>query len=83
MVGEDSKQEKMCLELAGTHFTIGKKNLMKILEYKRSGIGLIAEFRGIPNRFPNQDASPIQKLNSKTSLRNMLFKNLTYLIVVL
>jgi hypothetical protein len=27
---------------------------MKILEFKRSGIGLIAEFRGIPNRFPNQ-----------------------------
>jgi hypothetical protein len=27
---------------------------MKIPEFKRSGIGLIAEFRGIPNRFPNQ-----------------------------
>jgi hypothetical protein len=24
MAGEDSKPEKMCLELAGTHFTIGK-----------------------------------------------------------
>ncbi len=30
-----------------------KKNPMKILEFKRSGIGLIAEFRGIPNEFPN------------------------------
>ncbi len=27
---------------------------MKILEFKRSGIGLITEFRGIPNGFPNQ-----------------------------
>jgi hypothetical protein len=27
---------------------------MKIPEFKRSGIGIIAEFRGIPNRFPNQ-----------------------------
>ncbi len=44
-----------CYELAGTDFTIGKiKILMKILEFKRSGIGIIAEFRGIPSRFPNQ-----------------------------
>jgi hypothetical protein len=27
---------------------------MKILEFKRSGIGSIAKFRGIPNGFPNQ-----------------------------
>jgi hypothetical protein len=27
---------------------------MKIPEFKRSGIGLIAEFHGIPNGFPNQ-----------------------------
>jgi hypothetical protein len=27
---------------------------MKIPEFKRSRIGLIAEFCGIPNRFPNQ-----------------------------
>ncbi len=27
---------------------------VKILEFNRSGIGLIAEFRGIPNGFPNQ-----------------------------
>ncbi len=26
MVGEDSKPEETCSELAGTHFTIGKKN---------------------------------------------------------
>jgi hypothetical protein len=53
MAGEDSEPEKMCSELAGTHFTIGKKNQMKIPEFKRSGIGLIVEFRGIPNGFPN------------------------------
>jgi hypothetical protein len=27
---------------------------MKILEFKRSGIGIIADFRGIPSGFPNQ-----------------------------
>jgi hypothetical protein len=55
MAGEDSKPEESCSELAGTHFTIGKnKILMKIPEFKKSGIGLIAEFRGIPNGFPNQ-----------------------------
>jgi hypothetical protein len=29
----------------------------KILEFKRSRIVLIAEFRGIPNGFPNQEVS--------------------------
>jgi hypothetical protein len=28
---------------------------MKIPQFKRSGIGLITEFRRIPNGFPNQD----------------------------
>ncbi len=55
MAGEDSEQEKMCSELAGTHFTTGKKIPMKIPEFKSSGNGLIAEFYGIPNGFPNQD----------------------------
>jgi hypothetical protein len=27
---------------------------MKILEFRRSGNGLVAELRGIPNGFPNQ-----------------------------
>jgi hypothetical protein len=54
MVGEDSKPEKTSSELAGTHFTIGKIKIpMKIPESKRSEIGKIAEFRGIPNGFPN------------------------------
>jgi hypothetical protein len=34
MAGEDPKLEEMCSELAGTHFTIGKKNLMEIPEFK-------------------------------------------------
>jgi hypothetical protein len=29
--------------------------LIKIPEFKRFGIGLIMEFRGIPNKFPNQE----------------------------
>jgi hypothetical protein len=36
-----------------TFYNQKNKILMKILEFKRSGIGLIAEFRGIPNGFPN------------------------------
>jgi hypothetical protein len=54
MEEEDSEPEESCSELAGTHFTIGKKIPMKIPEFKRSGIELIAEFRRIPNGFPNQ-----------------------------
>ncbi len=56
MAGEDSKPEELCSELAGTHFTIGIIIIqMKIPEFKRSGIGLIVEFRGIPDGFPNQE----------------------------
>jgi hypothetical protein len=34
---------------------------MKIPESKRSEIGIIAEFRGIPNRFPNQACRDVIK----------------------
>jgi hypothetical protein len=37
-----------------TFYDQKNKILMKIPEFKRSGIGLIAELRGIPSRFPNQ-----------------------------
>jgi hypothetical protein len=37
-----------------TFYDRKNKILMKISEFKRSGIGLITEFRGILNRFPNQ-----------------------------
>ncbi len=57
MAGEDSELEKMCPELAGTHFTIEKKIPMKFPESKRSAIEKIAEFRGIPNGFPNLGAN--------------------------
>ncbi len=36
-----------------TFYDRKNKILMKILEFKRSVIALIKEFRGIPNRFPN------------------------------
>ncbi len=39
---------------ANTFYDQKNKIPMKIPEFKRSGIGLIAEFREIPNRFPNQ-----------------------------
>ncbi len=57
MAGEDSEPEKTSSELAGTHFTIEKKP-MKISESKRSEIEIIAEFRGIPNGFPNLEDHP-------------------------
>jgi hypothetical protein len=37
-----------------TFYDCKNKNPMKIPEFKRSRIGIIAEFRGIPNGFPNQ-----------------------------
>jgi hypothetical protein len=54
MVGEDSEPEKNVFRIGGNTL-YDQKNiiLMKIPEFKRSGIGLIAEFRGIPNRFLN------------------------------
>jgi hypothetical protein len=54
MVGEDSEPEGTCSELARIHFTRKNKIPMKIPEFKRSRIGIIAEFRGIPSGFPNQ-----------------------------
>ncbi len=54
MAGEDSKPAGTCSQLVGTHFMIGKKIPMKILEFKRYGIGIIAEFCGISSGFPNQ-----------------------------
>ncbi len=54
---------------------------MKIPEFKRSGIGLIAEFCGIPNRFPNQ-ASMLEVVTtsevgqSAVWLLNTLFEDL-------
>ncbi len=52
-----------------------KKNKipMKIPEFKRFGIGLITEFRGIPNKFPNQ----VFKLDN-----SLLFCNSTFVFVL-
>jgi hypothetical protein len=57
MVGEDSKPIIACSDLAGTHFTIEKKNSTKIPEFKRSGIGIIEEFCRILSIFPNQGST--------------------------
>ena len=42
------------------------KILMKIPEFKRSGIGIIAEFHGILNGFPNQArrGTKVQKIDA-------------------
>jgi hypothetical protein len=46
---------KNVFRICGNTFYDQKNTItMKILEFKRSGIGLIVEFRGIPNGFPNQ-----------------------------
>jgi hypothetical protein len=43
------------LPIGGNEFYNQKNELpMKIPEFKRSGIGIIAEFCGIPSRFPKQ-----------------------------
>jgi hypothetical protein len=64
MAGEDSELAGTCFELAGTHVTIGKNKIpMKIPEFKRSGIRIIAEFRRIPSGFPNQGSGSLA--NSK------------------
>jgi hypothetical protein len=55
--------------IGGNTFYDQKKVPMKILEFKRSGIGIIVEFHGIPSGFPNQgsllgDTHPSQELPS-------------------
>jgi hypothetical protein len=53
--GRGFRTRKNVFRIGGNTFYDWKnKILMKILEFKRSGIRLIAEFRGIPNGFPNQ-----------------------------
>jgi hypothetical protein len=54
MAGEDSELEKNVFRIGRNTFYDRKNKIpMKIPEFKRSGIGLIAELRGIPNGFPN------------------------------
>jgi hypothetical protein len=53
--GRGFRTGKNVFRIGGNTFYDRKnKILMKIPEFKRSGIGLIAEFCGIPNGFPNQ-----------------------------
>jgi hypothetical protein len=54
MVREDSEPEKNKFRIGGnTFYDWENKILMKIPESKMSKIRIIAEFRGIPNGFPN------------------------------
>ena len=46
------------LRIGGNTFYNQKHKIpMKIPDFKRSGIGIMAEFRGIPSGFPNQDVN--------------------------
>jgi hypothetical protein len=52
--GRGFRTEKNVFRIGGNTFYDRKNKIpMKILEFKRSGIGLVAEFCGIPNGFPN------------------------------
>jgi hypothetical protein len=53
MAGEDSKPAGTCSNWQ-EHILQSEKKSDEILEFKRSGIGIIVEFRGIPSGFPNQ-----------------------------
>jgi hypothetical protein len=60
--GRGFQTGKNVFRIGGNTFYDQKNKIpMKIPEFKRSGIGLIAEFRKIPNGFPNQalEAQPI------------------------
>jgi hypothetical protein len=53
--GRGFRTGKNVFRIGGNTFFGWKKKIpMKIPEFKRFGIGLIAEFRRIPNGFPNQ-----------------------------
>jgi hypothetical protein len=52
--GRGFRTGKNVFRIGGNTFYNQKNKIpMKILEFKRSRIGLIAEFCGIPNGFPN------------------------------
>ncbi len=53
--GRGFRTGEIVFRIGGNTFYDRKNKIpMKIPEFKRSGIGLIAEFRGIPNGFSNQ-----------------------------
>jgi hypothetical protein len=66
--GRGSQTGRKVLRIGGNTFYDWKNRiLMKIPEFKRSGIGIIAEFCGIPSGFPNQDhgrGGPVQDLSN-------------------
>jgi hypothetical protein len=59
--GRGFRTRKNVFIIGGNTFYDRKNKIpMKIPEFKRSGIGLIMEFRGIPNGFPNQGAQDVK-----------------------
>jgi hypothetical protein len=55
-----------------TFYNQKNKIPMKTPEFKRSGIGLIVEFRGIPNGFPNQARKFPQTRKSNAYSTNLM-----------
>ncbi len=58
-----------------TFYNRKNKILIQIPEFKRSGIGIITEFRRIPNRFPNQGL--IKEFIIKSCLVNQRYSAFT------
>jgi hypothetical protein len=58
-------------QIGGNTFYDWKNKIpMKIPEFKRSGIGIIVEFRGIPSGFPNQ----VLSLPPTTTSHSVIFR---------
>ncbi len=65
--GRGFRTGKNVFRIGGNTFYNQKNKIpMKILEFKRSGIRLIAEFRRIPNGFPNLAPQPKNWHNNTT-----------------
>jgi hypothetical protein len=59
------------LRIGGNKFNDRKNEIpMKILEFERFGIRIIAEFRGIPSRFPNQGGVHLLVLHAERVAQN-------------
>jgi hypothetical protein len=54
MAGEDSEPAVMLRIGRNTFYDQKIEIPMKIPEFKRSGIGIVMEFSGIPSKFPTQ-----------------------------
>jgi hypothetical protein len=70
-VGRGFQTGKNVFRIGGNTFYDQKNKIpMKIPEFKRSGIRLIAEFCRIPNRFPNQVGNGIGQHHGASKSHN-------------